>query len=218
MADSQGDGDKRIRRLRKKLRQIEVLEYSNRQLNHEELLKVTKKDSLRAELSELVKAIESDKETEETEDGFTVLKAEDIKSVEIQEMKRRASENQDEHIPEKKKTHEPEADVSQSQPSTSESRPEDSRGENRGQQVGNSEQDTEDRRNKNRIRKLRAGLEKSRWSVRELEGHEDLVLDCDIQDNLAVTASRDTTVKVGHDHVPRKEVTIMSKYCRSGVS
>ena len=81
MADSQGDGDKRIRRLRKKLRQIEVLEYSNRQLNHEELLKVTKKDSLRTELSELVKAIESDKETEEIEDGFTVLKAEDIKSV-----------------------------------------------------------------------------------------------------------------------------------------
>ena len=210
MADSQGDGDKRIRRLRKKLRQIEVLEYSNRQLNHEELLKVTKKDSLRAELSELVKAIESDKETEETEDGFTVLKAEDIKSVEIQEMKRRASENQDEHIPEKKKTHEPEADVSQSQPSTSESRPEDNRGENKNMQVGDSEQDTEDRRNKNRIRKLRAGLEKSRWSVRELEGHEDLVLDCDIQDNLAVTASRDTTVKVGHDHALHKEVTIMS--------
>ena len=85
-------------------------------------------------------------------------------------------------------------------------------------QVGNSEQDTEDRRNKNRIRKLRAGLEKSSWSVRELEGHEDLVLDCDIQDNLAVTASRDTTVKVGHDHALHKEVTIMSKYCRSGVS
>ena len=212
MADSQGDGDKRIRRLRKKLRQIEVLEYSNRQLNHEELLKVTKKDLLRAELSELVKVIEIDKETEEIEDGFTVLKAEDIKSVDTQEMKRRASENQDEHIPEKKKTHEPEADDRQSQPSTSESRPEDSGGENNSQQVGNSEsgEDTEDRRNKNRIRKLRADLEKSRWSVRELEGHEDLVLDCDIQDNLVVTASRDTTVKVGYFHALHKEVTTMS--------
>ena len=217
MADSQGDGDKRIRRLRKKLRQIEVLEYSNRQLNNEELLKVTKKDLLRTELSELVKAIESDIETEETEDGFTVLKAEDIiiKSVDTQEMKRRASENQDEHIPEKKKTHEPEADDDsnrQSQPSTSESRsrPEDNGGENNSLQVGNSEQDTEDRRNKNRIRKLRAGLEKSRWSVRELEGHEDLVLDCDIQDNLVVTASRDTTVKVGHFHALHKEVKTLS--------
>ena len=37
------------------------------------------------------------------------------------------------------------------------------------------------------------------WLVRELEGHEDLVLDCDLDLGLglAVTASRDTTVKVG---------------------
>ena len=198
MADSQAGVDKLIRRLRKKLRQIEVLEYCNRELNHEELLKVTKKDSLRTELSDLLKVIESDKKIEETEDDFTFLKAEDIESVETEEMKRRASESQYDQVPEKKKTLESEADAdSQSQPSTSESRPEVSGGENEGLQVINTEKDTEDRKNKNRIRKLRASLEKCRWKVQELEGHEDLVLDCDIQDNLAVTASRDTTVKVG---------------------
>ena len=199
MADVQGDGDKRIRRLRKKLRQIEVLEYSNRQLNHEELLKLKKKDSLRVELNDLLKALESEKESEEIEDGFTFLKAEDIKIVDTEEMKRRASETQDEHVPEKKKTYEPETDIN-SKPSASElqpeSQPEVSRGEIQSVRVVNSEKDSEERRSKNRIRKLRASLENSRWRVRELEGHEDLILDCDILDNLAVTASRDTTVKV----------------------
>ena len=199
MADSQSDGNKQIRRLRKKLRQIEVLEYSNRQLNHEELLKLKKKDSLRVELSDLLKALESEKESEETEDGFTFLKAEDIKIVDTEEMKRRASVTQDEHVPEKKKTYEPESDIN-SQPSASESQPE-SQPEVSGEeiqsvQVVNREKDSEERRSKNRIRKLRASLENSRWRVRELEGHEDLVLDCDIRDKLAVTASRDTTVKV----------------------
>ena len=109
------------------------------------------------------------------------------------------------------------ADVnSQSQPSTSESRPEVSGGENEAPQVINTEQDTEDRRNKNRIRKLRAGLEKSRWKVQELEGHEDLVLDCDIQDNLAVTASRDTTVKVGQWSSPSSASIHCINCCRSG--
>ena len=196
MADYQGDGDKRIRRLRKKLRQIEVLEYSNRELNHEELLKVQKKDSLRVELSDLLKVLENNKESEETEDGFTFLKVEETES---EEMKRRNSENQDEHVPEKKKTHESESEII-SRPSTSnlqpESAPEVHEEEIQCVQVVNSEKDTEEKRRKNRIRKLRSSLENSRWSVRELEGHEDLVLDCDIQDNLAVTASRDTTVKV----------------------
>ena len=199
MADVQGDGDKRIRRLRKKLRQIEVLEYSNRQLNHEELLKLKKKDSLRVELNDLLKALESEKESEEIEDGFTFLKAEDIKIVDTEEMKRRASETQDEDVPEKKKTYEPETDIN-SQPSASESQPESqpevSGGEIQSVRVVNSEKDSEERSSKNRIRKLRASLENSRWRVRELEGHEDLILDCDILDNIAVTASRDTTVKV----------------------
>lgn len=199
MADVQGDGDKRIRRLRKKLRQIEVLEYSNRQLNHEELLKLKKKDSLRVELNDLLKALESEKESEEIEDGFTFLKAEDIKIVDTEEMKRRASETQDEDVPEIKKTYEPETDIN-SQPSASESQPESqpevSGGEIQSVRVVNSEKDSEERSSKNRIRKLRASLENSRWRVRELEGHEDLILDCDILDNLAVTASRDTTVKV----------------------
>ena len=38
------------------------------------------------------------------------------------------------------------------------------------------------------------------WSVEELCGHDDLVLDCDVDTNLgiAITCSRDTTVKVSY--------------------
>ena len=41
-------------------------------------------------------------------------------------------------------------------------------------------------------------MKKGRWKSTELKGHEDLVLDCDldVQLGLAVTCSRDTTVKV----------------------
>ena len=41
-------------------------------------------------------------------------------------------------------------------------------------------------------------MKKGRWRSTELNGHEDLVLDCDldVQLGLAVTCSRDTTVKV----------------------
>ena len=41
-------------------------------------------------------------------------------------------------------------------------------------------------------------MKKGRWKSTELNGHEDLVLDCDldVQLGLAVTCSRDTTVKV----------------------
>ena len=202
MADCQVESDKRIRRLRKKLRQIEVLEYSNRILNHEELQKVNKKDTLRIELSDLLKALQSAEEIDcpEVEDGFTILKAEDLNSVVSDEMKRRASETQTEHLPEKRKPPAPESQEQiDEQPSISESVPGSSgdQTQNSGSsQVADSEKDSEDKKSKNRIRKLRTSLEKSHWSVQELEGHEDLILDCDILDDLAVTASRDTTLKV----------------------
>ena len=45
-------------------------------------------------------------------------------------------------------------------------------------------------------------MKKGRWKSTELNGHEDLVLDCalDVQLGLAVTCSRDTTVKVSWEY------------------
>ena len=54
---------------------------------------------------------------------------------------------------------------------------------------------TRDKKKKKSVKTL---LEKSKWRVRELEGHEDLVLDCVLSSDgsLLASASRDTTVKV----------------------
>jgi len=51
---------------------------------------------------------------------------------------------------------------------------------------------------KSRVREELRRLRNVSWSVEELCGHDDLVLDCDIDQvlDLAVTCSRDTTVKV----------------------
>ena len=46
MAENLNEQEKIIRKLRKKLRQIEVLEFSDRELNDEEFLKVRYSDSL----------------------------------------------------------------------------------------------------------------------------------------------------------------------------
>ena len=57
----------------------------------------------------------------------------------------------------------------------------------------------ESKQSKKKQKKKKNGLINSLWTVTELEGHEDLVLDIDISDqddNLAVSASRDTTVKI----------------------
>ena len=48
-------------------------------------------------------------------------------------------------------------------------------------------------------KQTKAKLLRCHWKILELEGHEDIVTDCDIDEKnrLCVTASRDTTVKVG---------------------
>ena len=48
------DSDRLVRRLRKKLRQIENLEILGRDLNEEELAKVDKKNEIRLELNSLL--------------------------------------------------------------------------------------------------------------------------------------------------------------------
>ena len=55
MAGSLSEEDRLIRKLRKKLRQIEHLEGLDRELNDEEEAKVEKKDEIRRELKQIMK-------------------------------------------------------------------------------------------------------------------------------------------------------------------
>ena len=92
--NSSCDDEKKIRRLRKKLRQIENLEFCNRILNDEETFKVSLKGSIRKELNELLTILEQEKKDEsDTEDGFTIVQADHI-AEEEEEMKRRSSETE----------------------------------------------------------------------------------------------------------------------------
>ena len=66
MADLPSDPDRAVRRLRKKLRQIEHLETIGRDLNDEETAKVGKKQETRAELAKIIAAMKRRSAGEET--------------------------------------------------------------------------------------------------------------------------------------------------------
>ena len=84
--NSSCDDEKKIRRLRKKLRQIENLEFCNRILNDEETFKVSLKGSIRKELNELLTILEQEKKDEsDTEDGFTIVQADHIAEEEMKD-------------------------------------------------------------------------------------------------------------------------------------
>ena len=203
------DNDRLVRRLRKKLRQIENLEILRRDLNQEELAKVNKKNDVRLELNKLLQALPSHISPEEV-DGFTLLNASDDQS---DEMKRKSTEPC-ENLNENKKhcptqgTSGPnveETNVVENEPAgpsqgsselvqTRAECPEPSRDPPPiVEAVGGSSGSRERERERQRLISSWRG---SLWRVTELEGHEDLVVDCDLGHDLAVTASRDTTVKV----------------------
>ena len=95
------DSDRLVRRLRKKLRQIENLEILGRDLNEEELTKVDKKNEIRLELNSLLKDLPSHISPDSEEvDGFTLLNASEANS---DEMKRKSTEPPSEKLNENKK-------------------------------------------------------------------------------------------------------------------
>ena len=259
MAENLNEQEKIIRKLRKKLRQIEVLEFSDRELNDEEFVKVRYSDSLililflnrfvffskkaeiRKELTSLLKTKKDIKYEDNEEDGFTVITKEHLENIE--DMKRKS---EDEFTPEaavKKQcsnttenvTDIEEENVTHEQTTTPEVQTEAFSDNNGGEAApivteiveqnvvestvaqphasgsqgqvdiqqpstsSSSRTNHESKQSKKKQKKKKNGLINSLWTVTELEGHEDLVLDIDISDqddNLAVTASRDTTVKI----------------------
>jgi len=244
------------RKLRKKLRQIENLEIVDRELNDEELDKISKKKEIRKELSDLIKASEAEG-FKEVEKSFTFIDKTEAVSAETcyqgdistesiteqvgfwsldasepcEEMKRKSSEYSE--IPNCDKIVEKKPCLEEVQ--TIPSKPSDNvaKANIKADQVQSSDKPTEsepvhtskpstklpkhdqptetckapnaqtNHKSKPAASKptVPSDLTKWRkvsWSVEELCGHDDLVLDCDVDINLglAITCSRDTTVKV----------------------
>lgn len=239
------DTERRVRRLRKKLLQIENLEVLNRELNEEEETKVSKKSGVRAELHLLIKEIEmkrgplseskSPKKVAKTEPH--VDQSSNANNVAAINQSTRISDNRSTNQPapqttvqeQKTETSATSSAAETSKPtvssskSTPKSSPKTSASKVTSSTTGTStltdvdllsngqrsatagpssvlQQSAEAKQKLNEEKKRHEHIKSWRrrgWRVQELEGHEDLILDCDIdlEQQLAVTASRDTTLK-----------------------
>ena len=210
------ESERLVRKLRKKLRQIENLEILDRDLNQEEAAKVEKKEDIRLELRNLLPPVPP---AADEVDGFTLL---NISQLESDEMKRKSSEAF-EALKESKKScpsQTPAVPAEDTSGSVSGTGP--NSGETSGPEVqaastsGQNEKISESSRTRGReseaelqrkqkeakkeqqkrLQSVISTWRRSCWRVTDLEGHEDLVLDCDLGRTVAVTGSRDTTVKV----------------------
>ena len=260
------------RKLRKKLRQIENLEIVDRELNNEELDKISKKSDIRQELNDLIKETEA-----EVDNSFTFIDKTDLdnsvvpptrtaneqvgfweldNSESSEEMKRKSVELETEcsdiiaekkpHIEDvekksdkensitnesafNKKLSKIESSSNQSVADNKISKTDPVNNENSPNKKPSSTETThvkvavsknlaergtisetckapQKQPSKPAAAKSKVASELSKWrnvswSCEELCGHDDLVLDCDVEPDLdlALTCSRDTTVKVSID-------------------
>ena len=260
------------RKLRKKLRQIENLEIVDRELNNEELDKISKKSNIRQELNDLIKETEA-----EVENSFTFIDKTDLansvappritaneqvgfweldNSESSEEMKRKSVELETEcsdiiaekkpHIEDVEKKSDKENSISiestfnkklskielsnnQSVADKKISKTDPVNNESAANKKPSSTETThvkvavstnlaergaisetckapQKQPSKPAAAKSKVASELSKWrsvcwSCEELCGHDDLVLDCDVEPDLdlALTCSRDTTVKVSID-------------------
>jgi len=250
------DVEKRIRRLRKKLIQIEKLEILNRDLNDEELAKVCRKTDLRRELLSHVKDIEmkrsADKSTKSTVNKPKAPRLngpaeppDDTSLVDPSPLTTESTSPTETNLPKPQLpvasgtscsiptgfSSTPFIPAKPNSQSGSGERPSYSSTECqtitinqkpdvRKTDTGQDQTDSVPRSSTGKLSSTRlgragtstapptasttAGVEcvrawrRRQWAAEQLEGHEDLIVDCDIsiEHNLAVTASRDTTIKV----------------------
>ncbi|TRY84986.1 hypothetical protein DNTS_028860 [Danionella cerebrum] len=162
------------RKLQKKLRQIENLEIKI-SLTPEEKVKVLKKAEYRSRLAELLLQLSGPQQTL----GF-VGKEEDSMKRQIAEL----PEQHVEHLPALKIAREDEGSSKSQADGGGETAP----------PVAVSEEEQEDAEFKSRIQTW----EKAKFRLRVLEGHSDIITCAVAVDNLVISGSRDTTVKVWH--------------------
>uniref|UniRef100_A0A8C4T922 F-box/WD repeat-containing protein 7-like n=1 Tax=Erpetoichthys calabaricus TaxID=27687 RepID=A0A8C4T922_ERPCA len=183
-----------IRKIRKKLRQIEALEVLHRELNSEEAEKLSHKAHLRAQLAELLAQQQRivDKEPskeEQTEQlGFQEKQPEDTTQEPMKRIYNDSSSGMSED-----KTSSPESRLAQDLPakqaklnyscetqsSTSSFKPKD----------GPSDFG---------FASLKRAWEATQFRIRLLKGHSDIITCVGVLDNYVISGSRDTTLKVWH--------------------
>ncbi|GAB6022913.1 hypothetical protein CHUAL_007007 [Chamberlinius hualienensis] len=204
----------RIRQLRKKLRQIEVLERLSRSLNSEESAKVVKKNVFREELQSLLKRlpVEHDQDhiptalivsTENNVNDSLDSSGEfDISEIQVEdnvvssESKPDKEELSDDMIETAgvKRTHDERLD--QVSPSPVPVEPKKLKTANN--QISESSSSSE-------IKNLQRIWGSSEFSVQELTGHNDIITAVVADGHIVVTSSRDTTVKVWNPDKPTEQ-------------
>ncbi|XP_047454231.1 nuclear distribution protein nudF [Mugil cephalus] len=198
-----------VRKLQKKLRQIENLEIKI-SLTPEERFKISRKAELRSRLAELQLQLSGPQQTlgivgdgkkekmkrqvedapeslpSQTPPASKILKAgKESKALTRPALAARQREARDEAGTERNEERTEPAKVSHQSGDTSEGRP----GLDEEQRL---------RREEAEFTSLKASWEKAKFRLRLLEGHNDIVTCVVAVDNLVVSGSRDTTVKVWH--------------------
>ncbi|XP_060777552.1 F-box/WD repeat-containing protein 7 isoform X2 [Neoarius graeffei] len=168
-----------VRKLQKKLRQIENLELKV-SLNPEEAVKVSKKEELRSRLAELLLQLSGLQQT------HCIVGEEEDK------MKRQVengTEQDTDHTPAVKLVREDHQEKEDKRKSVAEK--EIKEREHGGQSQKLPDPDDE-------FTSLKALWEKAKFRLRTLKGHSDIITCVTAVDNLVISGSRDTTVKVWH--------------------
>ncbi|KAI4883321.1 hypothetical protein NFI96_024838 [Prochilodus magdalenae] len=169
-----------VRKLQKKLRQIENLEIKV-SLTPEERVKVSKKAELRSRLAELLLQLSGPQQNQ------------CIPGEEEDKMKRQVEDAVEHH-----RAHAPAVKMAR------EDQQKEGSGEGRGRrrESGGQTQSVSDSPAppdpESEFKSLRASWESAKFRLRALEGHSDIITCVAAVDNLVISGSRDTTVKVWH--------------------
>ncbi|KAJ8392923.1 hypothetical protein AAFF_G00071270 [Aldrovandia affinis] len=167
-----------VRKLHKKLRQIENLEIKPF-LTPEENVKISKKEELRVRLAELLLQLSAPQQTQ------------GIVGDDKEKMKRQARDGLDRVLSQTPATKVPKGATQEV------TRQAETPGDKTHSPAG-TQPATEGPEEDTQFKTLKATWEKSGFRLRSLEGHSDIITCVIAVDNLVVSGSRDTTVKVWH--------------------
>ncbi|XP_062848826.1 F-box/WD repeat-containing protein 7 isoform X2 [Trichomycterus rosablanca] len=166
-----------VRKLQKKLRQIANLELKV-SLTAEEQIKVLKKEELRIRLAELLLQLSGPQQP------HCIVGEEDKMKRQIED----ETKNHTEHSPAVKIAREDQQQKKKKK----------DKGLEKEQQKEGGEQTPEPPDPESEFKTLKGLWEKSKFRLRPLEGHSDIITCVASVDNLVISGSRDTTLKVWH--------------------
>ncbi|XP_012677051.2 lissencephaly-1 homolog [Clupea harengus] len=171
-----------VRKLHKKLRQIENLEIKA-SLTTEERVKVSKKVELRARLAELLLQLSGPQQTQSiVGDESEKMKRQVVDSPEVPPAQSPA--------PKMPRAAAPETGRGQAE--------EESEEEPASPDIPASTETSSRQQQESEFSSLKASWEATKFRLRTLEGHSDIITCVVAVDNLVISGSRDTTVKVWH--------------------